>query len=106
VTGGPAARQVWPQARTRTRALKDRLPDALAAAAGIWAAAALVLAVLIALAVTVAFILAVGLAVASAAPRAAATAREFPGTRSGAVPRLPGTRAPTTTPRRGPARAG
>jgi hypothetical protein len=65
VTGGPPARQVRPQAQPRT--LKDRLPDALAAAAGIWAAAALLLAVLIALAVTVAFILAVGLAVADAA---------------------------------------
>ncbi len=52
--------------------MSDRLLDLLAAAAGIWAAAALVVAVLVALAVTLAFILVVGLAVASAAPRAPA----------------------------------
>ena len=49
--------------------MSDRLLDLLAAAAGIWAAAALVVAVLVALAVTLAFILVVGLAAASAAPR-------------------------------------
>ncbi len=65
-TGRQARRPGPPRSRA------DRLLDLLAAAAGIWAAAALVLAVLVALAVTLAFILVMGLAVASAAPRAAA----------------------------------
>jgi hypothetical protein len=53
----------------RARARPGRLPDLLAAAAGVWAAAALVLAVLVALAVVLALVLAAWLAVADAAPR-------------------------------------
>jgi hypothetical protein len=56
------ARQARPQGPPRSP--RDRLPDVLAAAAGVWAAAALVLAVLLALAVTAAFVLLVGFALA------------------------------------------
>ena len=59
------ARQARPQGPPRSP--KDRLADVLAAAAGVWAAAALVFAVLLALAVTVALVLVAGLAIAGAA---------------------------------------
>ena len=53
-----------PPPREARRTASDRLLDLLAAAAGIWAAAALVLAVLLALAVTAAFVLLVWFAFA------------------------------------------